>query len=92
VIQHLDCTTVKTSALQLSLIQRKNQWIRIFDWQLSKTKRTGSDQCWVVLSFLVFTLIFTGPKTFTWGRVSVCNKYFHWPCASVKKEIYTAIG
>jgi hypothetical protein len=31
---------------------------------------------------LVFTL--THPKAFTWGHVSVCDKYLHWPCVSVK--------
>jgi hypothetical protein len=31
---------------------------------------------------LVFTL--THPKTFTRGRVSVCDKYLHWPHVSVK--------
>ncbi len=40
---------------------------------------------------LVFTL--TGPKTFTQSRVSVFDKYLHWPCASVKNLniMYTAI-
>jgi hypothetical protein len=32
---------------------------------------------------LGFTL--TLPKTFTQGRVSVCDKYLHWPCISVIK-------
>jgi hypothetical protein len=31
---------------------------------------------------LVFTL--TLPKTFTEGRVSVYDKYLHWPCVSGK--------
>jgi hypothetical protein len=35
---------------------------------------------------LVFTLIFTRPKTFTRGRVSVRDKYLHWPHVSVKKK------
>jgi hypothetical protein len=38
----------------------------------------------------VFTL--KHPKTFTLGCVSVCDKYLHWPCVSVKKYIYTATG
>ncbi len=33
---------------------------------------------------LVFTL--TRFKTFTWGCVSVFDKYFHWPCLSVFKK------
>jgi hypothetical protein len=36
---------------------------------------------------LVFTL--THLKTFTQGRVSVCDKYLHWPRVSVKIYIYT---
>jgi hypothetical protein len=39
---------------------------------------------------LGFTL--TPPKTFTWGCVSVCDKYLHWPCISVIKYIYTTTG
>ncbi len=35
---------------------------------------------------LVYT--FTCPKIFTQGRVSVFDKYLHWPCVSVKK-LYT---
>jgi len=34
---------------------------------------------------LVFTLILTCSKTFTQDRVSVFDKYLHWPCVSVKK-------
>ncbi len=36
---------------------------------------------------LVFTLIFTCPKTFTRGRVSVCDIYLHWPHVSFKKRL-----
>jgi len=36
---------------------------------------------------------FTLPKTFTKGRVSVFDKYLHWPCVSVKKiYIYISIA
>jgi hypothetical protein len=34
----------------------------------------------------------TLPKTFTRGRVSVFDKYLHWPCVSVKKYIYISIA
>jgi hypothetical protein len=33
---------------------------------------------------LQIILVVTHPKTFTWGRVSVCDKYLHWPRVSVK--------
>jgi hypothetical protein len=39
---------------------------------------------------LVFTL--TCPKTLTQGRVSVFDKYLHWPRVSVKKYVYTPTG
>jgi hypothetical protein len=41
---------------------------------------------------LVFTL--TSPKTFTWGHVSVFDRYLHWPRAnvSVKNILHTATG
>jgi len=35
---------------------------------------------------LIFTL--RCPKTFSWGHVSVYDKYLHWPCVSVK-NMYT---
>jgi hypothetical protein len=38
---------------------------------------------------LVFTL--AHPKTFTEGRVSVFDKYLHWPRVSVK-NVYTYTG
>jgi hypothetical protein len=36
---------------------------------------------------MVYTLTLTCSKTFTWGHVSVFDKYLHWPHvnASVKK-------
>jgi hypothetical protein len=38
---------------------------------------------------LVFTLRLTHLKTSTQGCVSEFDKYLHWPCVSVKKNIYT---
>jgi hypothetical protein len=28
---------------------------------------------------IILILTFTFSKTFTWGHVSVCDKYLHWP-------------
>jgi hypothetical protein len=39
---------------------------------------------------LVFTL--TCLETFTCGRVSVFDKYLHWPCVSVKKLEYVHVN
>jgi hypothetical protein len=44
---------------------------------------------------IILAFTHTGPKTFTQDCVSEfdkCNKYLHWPCVSVKKNIYTATG
>jgi hypothetical protein len=43
---------------------------------------------------LVFTLTLMRSKTFTQDRVSVFDKYLHWPCVSVsvKKKMYIPTG
>jgi hypothetical protein len=37
---------------------------------------------------IILVLTFTCPKSFTGGRVSVFDKYLHWPCVSVRVNIY----
>ncbi len=42
---------------------------------------------------IILAFIITCPITFTQDRVSVFDKYLHWPCVSVKViYIYTAAG